>query len=286
VTHLVVHTLHQIRLAKVFSSGLRTEFADLAWLVRRPALLARSLIAIVVVMPVLIVLLVRWFDFRPTVEIALVALAISPLPPLLPTREAEAGGLRHYGLGLVLVLAVLSIGLIPLAANILGWFFGQRYVVATGPVAVAMVTSVLAPLAAGMVLRAVAPGFADRIAGPAGWAHRVLLPIAVIVLVFTAGPAVWKLVGDGTVIAVVLFVGIGFAVGHVLGGDEHGESAVLAFSTACRHPGTALLIASANFPDTNFRAVVLLYIIVVFAAGLLYILWRRRQAHHAATAVG
>ena len=97
----------------VLGYGLRADFADLLYLFRRPALLVRSLIAVLVVMPAVAVVLARWFDFTPTVEIALVALAISPLPPLLPTREAKAGGGERYGLGLMVVLALLSIALVP-----------------------------------------------------------------------------------------------------------------------------------------------------------------------------
>ena len=71
-------------------------------------------------MPVLAVVMARVFELRPEVEIALVALAFSPLPPLLPRREGKAGGATAYGLGLVVLLAVLSIALIPLAAHLLG----------------------------------------------------------------------------------------------------------------------------------------------------------------------
>ena len=50
----------------VFGYGLRAEFADLLYLFRRPALLVRSLIAVLVVMPAVAVVLARWFDFTPT----------------------------------------------------------------------------------------------------------------------------------------------------------------------------------------------------------------------------
>ena len=90
--HLVVLAFQISLLVIVFGYGLRAKFADLLYLYRRPALLLRSLIVVLVLMPDVAVALARWFDFTPTVEIALVALAISPLPPLLPTREAKAGG--------------------------------------------------------------------------------------------------------------------------------------------------------------------------------------------------
>ena len=83
----------------VFGSGLAARFGDVTALLRRPGLLARSLIAVLVVAPVLAVALVRVFDLNREVAIALVALAVSPLPPLLPSRGAKAGGRADYGLG-------------------------------------------------------------------------------------------------------------------------------------------------------------------------------------------
>ena len=81
----------------VFGSGLSARFADVTALLRRPGLLARSLVAVLVVAPVLAVALVRVFDLNREVAIALVALAVSPLPPLLPNRGEKAGGRADYG---------------------------------------------------------------------------------------------------------------------------------------------------------------------------------------------
>ena len=41
------------------------------------------------------------FDFTPVVEVALLALAISPVPPLLPGKEFKAGGRASYTIGLL-----------------------------------------------------------------------------------------------------------------------------------------------------------------------------------------
>jgi BASS family bile acid:Na+ symporter len=52
---------------------------------------------------------------------------------------------------------------------------------------------------------------------------------------------------------------------------------VLALSTASRHPGVALAIAHANFPDEKLApAAVLLYLIVSGIVSLPYLRWNRR----------
>jgi len=70
---------------------------------------------VLVVAPVIASVLVSVMELRPQVAIALVALAISPLPPLLPRRGEKAGGHVQYGLGLVLVLANTDIEIDKLA---------------------------------------------------------------------------------------------------------------------------------------------------------------------------
>ncbi len=160
--HLVVVAFQISLFVIVFGYGLRAEFDDLLYLFRRPALLARSLIAVLVVMPAVAVALARSFDFVPTVSIALVALAISPLPPLLPSREAKAGGGERYGLGLMVVLAVLSIAWVPLSVQLIGLAFDRTYVVSAGDIAVVTSTSILLPLLVGMVTRGWPPTSPSR----------------------------------------------------------------------------------------------------------------------------
>ena len=68
-----------------------------------------------VVMPVLAVALDKAFDFRHEIEVALVALSLSPVPPLLMKKEDKAGGSQSYALGLLVTMGVLSLAVVPLA---------------------------------------------------------------------------------------------------------------------------------------------------------------------------
>jgi bile acid:Na+ symporter, BASS family len=76
----------------VFSLGLMSTMADLMYLWRRSGLLRRSLVAMPAVMPIVAVGLRQWVDARTTARIARIAMAISPMPPLLPKREVKPGG--------------------------------------------------------------------------------------------------------------------------------------------------------------------------------------------------
>ncbi|WP_205873108.1 bile acid:sodium symporter family protein [Mycobacterium camsae] len=262
----------------ILGYGLTAEFGDVRYVLQHPGLLARSLLAVLVVAPALAVLLVNVVDVHPQVAIALVTLAISPLPPLLPRRGAKAGGQVQFGLGLVIVLAVLAVPALAVAGRLLGDVFGKQYVTNPWSVGELMLVSVLLPLVAGMAIGKFWPALAERIGGPIERAQRWALPVAMIVLLVAAAPQMWKLMGDVTVVAILIFVLGAFTIGHVLGGPDREFSAVVAFASACRHPATALTIASANFPNADERGAVALYGVVTALVGVAYTRWLSRRA--------
>ena len=264
----------------VFGFGLQATPADALSLLRRPSLLGRSLVAIFLVMPLVAVAMARLFDLRPSVEIMLVALAISPLPPLLPKREGKAGGRASYALGLMVVVGVLAIAIVPIAARLVGASFGQPFAMAPNGIASVIVSTVVLPLAAGMIVRAALPLAAERSARLVGLVATALLAVGVLAILVAALPSALALIGDGTLLAMVVFVVIGLIVGHWMGWPADDQEVVLAMSTVARHPAIALAIARANFPDEpNLGATVLLYVLVSAAVGAAYLGWRRRRRH-------
>src|SRR5215510_4547149 len=78
----------------VFSLGLGSTREDALYLLRRPRQLVRSLLSMNVVMPLVAAGLAAVFDFPGALNISLVALAVSPVPPILPMRQLRAGGPR------------------------------------------------------------------------------------------------------------------------------------------------------------------------------------------------
>lgn len=265
--------------ALVFGSGLCARFGDVMSLLRQRGLLARSLLAIFVLAPLLAVLLIRTLDLGIEVSVALVALSISPLPPLLPMRGEKAGGDPEYGRGLVIVLAVLAVPLIVVAVAVLEVTIGRRQYVAE-PWAITRLIglSIMAPLVAGMAIARFRPALALRLSGPIQRAQRWLLPIAILVLVISVVPFIRPLLAPLPLLACAVFVLGSFAIGHLLGGPDPHRAAVLAFATSCRHPATALVLASANFPDAEERGAVALYALVTVVAGLAYTVWIRRRS--------
>jgi len=261
----------------VFGYGLKTMAADLLYVVKRPWLLARSLLAIFVIMPVIAFALARLFDIRSVVEISLVALAISPVPPLLPMKEMKAGGRSSFALGLMALLALLAIPAAPLAVEVLARFSGQPLDMDAAAIARLAMMSVLVPLAAGIIVRTFAPAIAERMAGVVRVGAKVLLLVAATALLAGVWRSVWDATGGGGILAIVFLVAAGLAVGHLLGGPRREESVVLGLSTACRHPAIAFAIASANYPEQRFGGAIILYLLVSALVGIPYVKWNRQR---------
>ena len=137
--------------------------------------------------------------------------------------------------------------------------------------------TVLAPLLAGIAVRRLAPGVAARFARPVGLIANIVLMACALAILATVWPAIVALLGTGALWAVVAFVAIGLAVGHVLGGPDPNHRAVLALATASRHPGVALAISSANFPgDKAVLPALLLYLLAATVLAIPYVMWRKR----------
>ncbi len=262
----------------VFGFGLQAAPADVLHALRQPSLLARSLAAMFVIMPIVAVAIVRLFGLHPVVAIALVALSISPVPPLLPAREAQAGGHQGYGLGLLAIAGLVSIATVPIALALLGRYFSHPYVASSVQIAKVVLMLAVVPLAAGLAFRAWWPAVAARVAKPAGLLSHLLLGIGALAILVRTLPAVWALVGNGSVAAMAAFVAVGLAVGHWLGGPKPENRTVLALSTASRHPAIALAIAKANFPaEPQLGAAIALFLLVNFVIAFPYLMRQKRR---------
>src|SRR3954465_13593104 len=75
----------------VLSLGLKATFADLFYLFRRPGRLMRALLSLDVIVLLIDVLLAASFAREPSVEMALVMLALAPLPATFPKKALKAG---------------------------------------------------------------------------------------------------------------------------------------------------------------------------------------------------
>ncbi len=274
---LILLVLKASIVLSVFAIGLEAGLADALSVLRRPGMLGRSALAMNVVMPLVAAAMARVFDLPEAVEIALVALAVSPVPPVLPKKQIKAHGDVAYAIGLLVFAAAVAVVFVPLAVELIGLTFRTPLHMTPWPVARLVLATALAPLAAGMFARRIAPGLASRFAQPIALVANLMLALGFLVVLVTGLPAVVALIGTGALWAVAAFVLIGLGVGHSLGGSDPHDRTVLALATATRHPGIAMAIGAANFPgQKEVLPAILLYLVAGAVLAIPYVMWRNR----------
>jgi BASS family bile acid:Na+ symporter len=268
-------------LLTVLGMGLAASWDDVTYLLRKPGLLARSFLSMFVIMPVICVCAALYFHLPPAIKVALVALAISPVPPFVPKKELVFAGQRAYTISLLSLAAMLSIVFVPVVSSLFGQWFNHPAEVSAGKVAQIVGMTILIPLLVGIALRAWKPAFAARAAQPAGVAGLLLLVVCCVPIIIRLWPLVSSFFGDGTLVILALIALAGTAVGHLLGGPDAGHRKVLALSTSARHPAVAITIATSAYPEGKLAlGAVLLYVVVVTIVTVPYVLWSKGRGLH------
>lgn len=259
----------------VFGLGLRATFADATFLFRTsfepPHRLLRAIGAMYVIVPLIAATLATLFDLRPPVKIALLAMAVSPVPPILPGKQLRFAGDARFVYGLLVAVSLAAIVVVPVLVRVVGWLFGRELHIGVAVIARSVALSILVPLLLGLIVRQLAPRVAERIAPWASRLGSVLLVVGLVPILIASWPAFVALVGSGTLLAFAAAALAAIVAGHWLGGPDPHERPVLALASAMRHPGIAIAIAHENFPDDALApAAILLFLVVGVVATSIY----------------
>jgi len=261
--------------ALIFAIGLGSTPADLVYLWRRPRQLARSLLAMYVVVPVAALLMARTLPLPVAVKTAILVLAISAGAPLLPRKLMKLGR-EGYVFSLVVTSSLLAVVAVPAWLRILGTLFGREAELDPGAVALVIAKSFLAPLVLGMLLRWPLSSVAERLSQwLLGAAGATLTAAGLALLVLHGGALV--AVGVVPLLALAATTLVALAIGHALGGPDPDDRTALAVSCATRHVGIAMLAAS-TVPGPRVAVLVLAYVLASAVVSIPYLRWRRARA--------
>lgn len=261
----------------VIGFGLTATLSEATYLFRHPVLLLRAVLSMNVAMPIAAAWLASMSSLPFEVKVALVALAVSPVPPIVQQKQIRSGGRMEYVVGLMVAMGALAIVLVPVSVSILSAVFDRPAEIGPGSIAKIVAITILVPMGLALLVRHVFP--AAEKASPA------IMRIALLMLVVTVALLVWGLwptirsyIGNGVVLMLVILALVGLAIGHVLGGPTPEDRTVLAMSTASRHPAVALAVAGAGSGDKRAElAIVLLYLVVATLVTIPYQKLRARR---------
>ena len=264
----------------VTSVGLRSRPADTLLLLRNPRLDIRAMVSMFVLMPLFVIGLTSALPVMDqAAHAALIALSVSPMPPILPRRQVTVGAGGDYAVGLQVLASLFSI----IIAPVFTWLAGRLQGVATVFDAVAMLRVLAVTIGAPL-----APASLSPASGRAPPSCPPCLPASSSPCWWRAAPSPWSQrrrtspgkqgmasswLSPPSFCSVCLWAICWEA-------PDAGNRGALALATSARHPGLATTLSAANFPHDReaIIAAVLFFLLANLVLTLPYGLWRRRRA--------
>jgi BASS family bile acid:Na+ symporter len=278
ILHFVTLTIFSL----MFAIGVNHSYEQLTSLWRRPELLLRSLLAVIVLVPLVVLILLWLFDLPPAVAAGLTILAAAPGAPLTTRRSQMAGGDPTYSASLQLTLALLAVVITPLILAIFYALFELDIERVTPFQVVLQIGEVtFLPVIIGLLIQR----FAPKLAGAIGKTVQVignvlfllLLFLIVVILVIAPDFRAMLNLGGPPIAAILIMVAAALAVGHLLGGPTRQQRSSLAIACIARNVGLAVFIAGLFDYGRAFIPTLLTYMILGAILAFPYGTWNKRR---------
>ena len=211
-----------------------------------------ALLANFVLMPLAALALDKMLRLDEPLGVGLLLLGTAAGAPFLPKLTELAKGNLPFAVGIMMLLAVGTVGYLPLVLPLLL----PGVTVNSGKIAGWLFLLTLLPLAAGLALRA--KPMLD-------WVSNIILIPMVLLLAVANIDKILHVFGTRGILAGLLLIALGFGIGWMLGGPGIDTRRALALGTGQRNIAAALVVASESFSDPS----VVIMVIVVTIVGLL-----------------
>jgi BASS family bile acid:Na+ symporter len=251
-------------------AGLSIPFAQVVEIARRLQLLVRGLAVNFIVTPALIYLSIRWLPISPDVKIGIMLMAAAPVAPMAPPFVGMAKGDLTYSVGLMTIVALLSVPLTPLIISLAMPKSQGGVVVDPFQIIQTLLTVQLIPIIVGMVCRQIKPALADKLLGFVPRIGQIGLLVGVGLLLAAQAKQIISIELVAYLVMPLLVVAMLLAGDWMMIGQNPGLRRSLAVSTAIRNIPLAFLIANASFPGTAVAPVTLVFSVFTMVLSIIY----------------
>ncbi|ACB50917.1 putative sodium dependent transporter [Crocosphaera subtropica ATCC 51142] len=256
--------------------GVNFSKEKLIFLWRDPNKLLRSLLAVIVLVPLIVILLLWVLKLPPESATVLALLAASPGAPLTTKRSEMAGVSTPYSTSLQLTLAILAVIITPLTLSLFDTIFDLPIKVKAIEVAKQVIQVQFLPIGLGVFLKKIKPQWAETIGKPLSLLANILFILMVLIILPIAISLILKL-DILSIIAISITAIVALSIGHFLGGTEVEERSGLAIASVARNIGLVLFILLINGVAKPFIPALVAYAILGAIAAFPYSFWSKRQ---------
>jgi bile acid:Na+ symporter, BASS family len=250
--------------SSMLAMGAGLTLAQILEPLRDARLVALSLVANFVLMPLCAFVLAKALSLDEPLGVGLLLLGCAAGAPFLPKLAELAKGNLAFAVGVMVLLMVVTVGYLPIVLPLLL----PGVSVDPWKIARSLVLLMLLPLAAGLVLRARYENLAARVKPLLDRISNISLILLVLLITAANLDKVLQVFGTRGILAGFLFIALGFGVGWLLGGPGADTRRVMALGTAQRNIAAALVVAGQSFNDPK----VVVMVVVVAIAGLIVLM--------------
>jgi bile acid:Na+ symporter, BASS family len=250
--------------SSMVAMGMGLTIAQVTAPLRNLRLVSLSLLANFVLMPACAVVLARVLRLDEPLGVGLLLLGTAAGAPFLPKLTQIAKGNLAFAVALMVLLMVITVAYMPLVLPIL------LPGVSVNPVRIALslFVTMLLPLGVALAVNAKLPAAAARAKPLFDRLSTLGLILVVVLLVVVNFNKVLSVFGTGAILAGLVFIVVGYALGWVLGGPAADTRPVLGLGTAQRNIAAALVVGGQSFSDPS----VVVMVVVVAIISLLILL--------------
>jgi bile acid:Na+ symporter, BASS family len=243
----------------MLSMGAGLTVAQIVEPLRNGRLILRALLANFVLVPLAALLLARGLGLEQGLAVGLLLVGCSAGDPFLPKLVEVARGSLAFGVGLMVLLLVVTIVYLPLVLPKLV----PGATVEPWKIAKSLLVLMLLPLVLGLVLKARHGSVAERVKPLLERLSNIALLILVVLITVLDFDKLVAVFGTHGILASLLFGPLCIGIGWVLGGPANDIRRVMSLGTAQRNIGAAL-VAGTTLNDPKAPVMVIVVAIIVF----------------------
>ena len=229
----------------LFAAGLEVTLAQVSTPLRNAPLVARALIANLLLTPLIVYGMSVWFPLERPYMIGLLLYGFSAGAPYTPKLVGAAGGDVPNSIASTMLLTVLTILYMPLILP----FLIPGTEIGIWAIAKPLLLQMFVPLVLGLGVRHFSERTAGKLVRPAQLVVNLSLLVFLVLALVLHWDALAATIGKGAISSAIVLTLLAFFVGYLLGpGGEKGK-VTLGLVTTARNIGAAATIATANFKD-------------------------------------
>ena len=240
-------------ITSMLAMGLSLTVAQIVQPLKNVRLVLLALLANFVLVPLLAYVITLIIPLDRSLQIGLIVLATAAGAPFLPKLVQGAKGNIAFGVGLMVLLMVVTVFYLPIVLPLL--LPGVE--INPWDIAKSLIVLMLIPLAIGLLFRSHSPEDAAHWQPVMNKISGLSILVLLVVGLGLNVSNIISLIGSLGLVALLLFIVGSLLIGMLLGGRDPAIRGVMGLGTAQRNVSAAILVSIQNFSGTNTVSFVL-----------------------------